>query len=221
MAAPHDGPGGGHHLPADFPAVVRALALASRGLAVLEGVAIGLGLLSLVVLALWQSVARTLHMGILPSVSPAPEWTVGVLRHAVFVIGFAGAMFATYTARHLRVDAVTRLLGVRARLLFRVVGTLGALAVCAILVYWAWQFRLSVMDELGEPGAIFNAARGAMVLLVGVACMAFHFVVQLAIDLTYLISGREVPSWWIAEATHGGEVEILLEEKTDAPEMSP
>ena len=51
--------------------------------------------------------------------------------------------------------------------------------------------------------------------------MMFHFVVQLAIDITYLATGREVPAWWIAEASHGGEVEVLVNENTDSPEMAP
>jgi len=222
MAAPHDERGGGgHHLPDDFPAFVRLLAAASRGLAVLEGVAIGVSLSALILVALWQSVARTLHMGILPSVPPAPDWTNGLLRHAVFIIGFTGAMFATYTARHLRVDAVTRLAGIRARLALRVAGALGATAVCGLIGYWAWLFRASVLDEGGQGGQVFDAGRGALILVVGVSCMAFHFLVQLCIDATYLVGAREVPAWWIAEATHGGEVEVLYQDKTDAPEMSP
>lgn len=222
-SAPHDSrssPGHGHYLPADFPAPVRALAFLSRVLAVFEGIGIAVSLTTLVVLALWQSIARTLHMGLLPSVQPAPDWTNNVLRHAVFLIGFLGAMFATYTARHLRIDAVTRVAGVRARLALRVVGTLGALVVSAAIAYWGWVFRNGVMDELGDAGQLFTASRGAVVLVVGVACMMFHMVVQLCIDLVYLASSREVPEWWIAEASHGGEVEVHADETTDAPEAS-
>ena len=214
------GPTQGHHLPADFPAPVRALAAVSRVMAAIEGVGIAVSLTVLVLLALWQSIARTLHMGLLPSMPPAPEWTNNVLRHAVFTIGFLGAMFATYTARHLRVDAVTRLAGVRARLLLRVLGTLGALVVSAAIVYWSWDFRRNILGEVGEA-ELFTAPRGALILIVGMSCMMFHMVVQLAIDLTFLVSGREVPAWWIAEASHGGEVEVTADELSDIPEAAP
>lgn len=222
-SAPHDTSKQGHHLPDDFPAPVRALAATSRLLAVIEGVGIGVSLATLVVLALWQSIARTLHMGIMPSVPPAPEWTNNVLRHAVFLIGFLGAMFATYTARHLRVDAVTRLAGVRARLALRIVGTAGALVVSAAIAYWGWVFHDGVMDEQGDDGQLFTASRGALVLVIGVASMMFHMFVQLCIDATYLATGREVPAWWISEATHGGEAQASAPEPpstTDAPEAA-
>jgi TRAP-type C4-dicarboxylate transport system permease small subunit len=221
VAAPHDPPSSptGHHLPPDFPAPVRALAALSRALALVEGAAIGLALVSLIVLALWQSVSTTLHRGLMPSLPEAPGWTNNVLRHSVFIIGFVGAMFATYTARHLRVDAVTRLAGVRARLALRIVGTGAAMAVCADILYWTNVFRLGVLDEVAKDGDLFTASRGAMVLMVGVGGMLFHFFVQAVIDATYLVTGREVPDWWIAEASHGGEV--LVQENTDAPEMAP
>src|SRR6478736_3657281 len=117
----------GHHVPDDFPAPIRALAAVSRTVAVLEGVGIGTALAALIALALWQFATRNLRMHGFPQVPGAPDWTDNVLRHAVFLIGFLGAMFASYTARHLRVDAVTRLGGVRVRLALRVAGTLGAL----------------------------------------------------------------------------------------------
>ena len=218
-SAPHDRKHG-HYLPPDFPAPMRALALVSRVLAIVEGIGIGVALTALILLALWQSVARTLHMGWFPSVPQAPEWTNNVIRHAVFLIGFLGAMFATYTARHLRVDAVTRLAGIRARLALRIAGTLGALAVSAAVVYWGWEFRASVMQETAEEGQLFTASRGAFILVAGVAGMMFHMVVQLAIDITYLATAREVPRWWISEATHGGEVEVIADETTDAPEAA-
>jgi TRAP-type C4-dicarboxylate transport system permease small subunit len=195
----------GHFVPDDFPAPVRALAATSRALAVAEGVGIGASLSALVFLALWQLVTRNLRMHGYPQVPAAPDWTDNVLRHSVFLIGFLGAMYATFTARHLRVDAVTRLAGVSARLRLRVVATLGAIVVCTLIVYAAWAYRTSVLDETTSEGQLFTPARGAMIIVVGIGSMIFHFVAQLVIDLTYILGGRAVPDWWIAEAAHGGE----------------
>ena len=44
-----------------------------------------------------------------------------------------------------------------------------------------------------------------LIIVVGFAVILVHFAVQLAIDATYLATGREVPPWWVAEAAHGGE----------------
>ena len=206
-------------LPPDFPAPVRALASLSRFLAVIEGIGIGVSLFSLIALAAWQFVTRNLRMHGFPSVPSAPDWTDNVLRHSVFIIGFMGAMFATYTARHLRVDAVTRLAGERARLSLRVIAAMGAMVVLGFIIHSAWEYRASVLDETAQEGQLFTAARGAMIIIVGASGMLYHFFTQLAIDATYLLTSREIPPWWIAEASHGGEP--VVDATTDSPEAAP
>ena len=195
----------GHHVPDDFPAPVRALAALSRGLAVLEGIGIAASLATLILLATWQFTTRNLRMGGMSSVPSAPAWTDNVLRHAVFLTGFMGAMFASFTARHLRIDAVTRLAGPRARLALRVVATVAACFVAGVVVWAALKYRTSVGDEIPEEGQIFTAGRSALVIIVGLCGIIFHFTVQVLIDATYLFTGREIPDYWIAEASHGGE----------------
>src|SRR5262245_51912412 len=103
--------------PSRAPAPLRLLARISRALALLEGTAIGAFLSALVLLACWQFFARNLRKLGVPS---APLWIDSVLRHAVFFIGFLGAAFATHVVKHLRVDAVSRLLPVRVRLTTRI-----------------------------------------------------------------------------------------------------
>src|SRR5206468_4921040 len=103
--------------PARAPLPLALLARISRALALLEGFGIGLFLVSLVLLACWQFFARNLRGFGVPA---APIWIDSVLRHAVFFIGFLGAAFATHVVKHLRVDAVSRLLPVRVRLAARI-----------------------------------------------------------------------------------------------------
>lgn len=205
MADPTQAHKHGHYVPHDFPAPLRALAAASRALAVIEGVGIGASLLALVGLALWQLVTRNLRMHGFPNVPAAPDWSDNVLRHSVFLIGFLGAMYATFTARHLRVDAITRLATVRGRLALRVCATAGAMVVAGFIIRAAWAYRASVLEETVQEGQLFTPARGALIIVVGFAAVLFHFAVQLALDATYLATGREVPAWWVAEAAHGGE----------------
>ena len=205
--APDERPG--HHVPADFPAPVRALAAVSRALAVVEGAGIALCLVSLVALAVFQFVARNLRLHGQPWMPPPPTWIDGVIRHAVFVLGFLGAAYATFTARHIRIDALTRLAAPRRRMALRIPTALAAAVVCALVARAGYQFLLVCREEameVGNQGQLFTSARGAMVIVAGTVLVGFHFVVQAAIDLVYVASGRPPPPVWVAEASHGEAV---------------
>jgi TRAP-type C4-dicarboxylate transport system permease small subunit len=194
----------GHHVPAEFPAPVRALAAVSRALAVAEGVGIGVCLVSLIGLAVFQLVARNLRLHGAPWMA-SPDWIDGVIRHSVFVLGFLGAAYATFTGRHIRIDAITRLVKPRLRMGVRIVTALAALVVCVVVVRAALEF-LEVCrqeeSEVGNQGQLFTSARGAMVIIGGVALIGFHFFVQLVLDAVYVVTGRPPPPVWISEA-HG------------------
>ena len=203
----HAAPPLGHHPPADFPAPVRALAALSRALAFAEGVAIGVCLVSLIGLAVFDFLARNLRVNAgLKWVPASPDWLHGVIRHSVFLLGFIGAAYAAFTARHIRIDALTRMLKPRGRMVLRVVVTAGAIAICLVLARAAHEFLVVCREEAGEAtqqGEVFTSARGAMLMIGGFLLVGFHFLVQVVLDLTWLISGREPPDWWIAEASHG------------------
>jgi TRAP-type C4-dicarboxylate transport system permease small subunit len=193
----------GHHVPPDFPAPVRALAAVSRALAVVEGAGIALCLLALVALAVFQFVARNLRLhGQLWMPAP-PDWVDGVIRHSVFVLGFLGAAYATFTGRHIRIDALTRLMAPRLRLGVRIVTGLLAALVCGVVVRAALEFLAICRQEaaeVGNAGQVFTSARGAMVIIAGVTLVGFHFLVQVSIDAVYVATGRPLPPRWIAEA---------------------
>jgi TRAP-type C4-dicarboxylate transport system permease small subunit len=189
--------------PPGAPAPVRALAKLSRAAAFVEGIGIGAFLLALVVLATWQFVARNLRA---LGVHPAPLWIDSVLRHAVFFIGFLGAAFATYVLKHLRVDAVTRLLPVRARLAVRIATTLFAAAACVLLFRAGWAFHADIVHheagDVAQEHELIDAAVGTLALPIGLGLMLVHFVVQIVVDLAWLIAGETPPAEWLAEA-HG------------------
>jgi TRAP-type C4-dicarboxylate transport system permease small subunit len=192
----------GHHVPPGWPAPLQALAAASRALAVVEGAGIGLCLFSVVGLATWQFLARNLEQHHVVTL-PVPPWTDGVIRHSVFLLGFLGGAYATYTARHIRIDAVTRIVSPRRRMVLRVLTTLAALFIVSLLCHAAWGFYQVTVQELGEASQadqLFTSSRGALIIVGGYAVIAFHFVVQLVLDVAWLISGKEPPASWIAEA---------------------
>jgi TRAP-type C4-dicarboxylate transport system permease small subunit len=202
----------GHHVPPDFPAPVRGLAALSRALAVVEGAGIAACLIALVALAVFQFGVRNLRLHGQLWVPPPPAWIDGVIRHSVFVLGFLGAAYATFTGKHIRIDTLTRLLPPRARMAVRALVALVAAAVCALVVRAALEFLAICRQEASEiasQGQLFTSARGAMVIIAGVALVGFHFVVQAVIDVVYVATGRAPPTRWIAEADvalgEGGE----------------
>ena len=216
----------GHYPPANFPRPVRAIAALSRLLALLEGVGIAVCLTSLVGLAVFEFASRNLrghHQLWFPDI---PVWTDGVIRHSVFVLGFLGAAYATFTGRHIRIDAFTRTVGVRNRLRLRVITTLAAIALLALLERAAFDFYKVCLEEQGEAsmqGQLFTSARGALIIMGGLGLIAFHFLVQVLLDLTFLVKSQTPPPTWIAEA-HGGDSfddPAASPLATETPEPSP
>ncbi len=197
-----------HHVPSTWPAPVRAIAALSRALAVLEGVGIGMCMLAVVGLATWQFVERNLTQHHIPFFR-VPPWTDGVIRHSVFMLGFLGGAYATYTGRHIRIDAVTRVVKAKRRMALRVLTTLAAIVIVGIFTKAAIEFRTITLQEVGEASTadeLFTPARGALIIVVGYGIIAFHFFVQAMIDVCWLVSKQEPPAGWIAEAAHGAEL---------------
>ncbi len=197
-----------HHVPSTWPAPIRALAALSRVFAVIEGAGIGFCMFAVVLLATWQFVERNLTQNHIPFFH-VPPWTDGVIRHSVFMLGFLGGAYATYTGRHIRIDAVTRVLKARPRMLLRVVTTTVAMAVVLYLMRASIDFHTITLQEQGEASQaeeLFTPGRGAMIIVLGYAVIALHFFVQTVIDVCWLVSRQPPPAEWIAEAAHGAEL---------------
>ncbi|HWE29965.1 MAG TPA: TRAP transporter small permease [Polyangia bacterium] len=197
-----------HHVPGNWPAPIRGVAWLSRVLAVLEGVGIGACLLAVVGLATWQFIERNLTQRHLPFFH-VPPWTDGVIRHSVFMLGFLGGAYATYTGRHIRIDAVTRVVKAKKRMALRVLTTVMAIIIVGVFTKAAFGFYRITLQEAGEASQaeeLFTPARGALIIVIGYAVIAFHFFVQALIDVCWLISRAEPPAEWIAEAAHGAEL---------------
>jgi TRAP-type C4-dicarboxylate transport system permease small subunit len=213
----------GHYPPKDFFIGFRALAAVSRFLALLEGIGIAICLVALVGLAVFQCVARNVrtehdliigswhvihfnrHLGFPAS----PIWAIGILRHSVFLLGLLGAGFATYTARHIRIDAVTRMATGMRRLILRIITTIAALVLTGFLIKAGFDFLVACQMESGEAsmsGQLFTSERGAWVIIFGMCLIEFHFFVQLLLDLGWVLKWKTPPDSWIAEA-HGGDFE--------------
>jgi TRAP-type C4-dicarboxylate transport system permease small subunit len=195
--------GQGQSCPKEWPAPLRALTAISRVLAVLEGLGIIVCLVSVIGLATWQFVERNLTQHHVPFVH-VPAWADGLIRHSVFLLGYLGGAYAAFANRHIRIDAVTRVATVRRRLVLRVVTTIAALVIVSIFTKAAYGVYLNNLQENSDPSQadqFFTSARGAMIMLYGYAVIAFHFLVQIALDLGWLISKKDPPASYIAEAS--------------------
>ena len=193
----------GQTCPSDWPAPIRGLTALARLMAVLEGAGIIFCLLSVIFLATWQFVERNLVQRHYPFFH-TPPWADGVIRHSVFLLGYFGGAYATFTARHIRIDAVTRTLGLRARLALRLLTTIAALGIVTLFTWAGWGFYKICLEEAGEASQaeqLFTSSRGALIMVIGYAVVAFHFLVQIMLDLGWLLSKKEPPSHYIAEAS--------------------
>jgi TRAP-type C4-dicarboxylate transport system permease small subunit len=197
-----------HHVPSTWPAPIRGLAALSRFFAVVEGIGIGFCMLAVVALATWQFVERNLVQRHIPFFH-VPAWTDGVIRHSVFMLGFLGGAYATYTGRHIRIDAVTRVIRARRRMLLRAFTTAFAIWIVILLMHASIDFHKITLEEAGEASQadeLFTPARGAMILILGYGVIALHFFVQLVLDICWLLAKTPPPADWIAEAAHGAEL---------------
>jgi TRAP-type C4-dicarboxylate transport system permease small subunit len=217
-----------HSVPAEWPAPMRALTKMSRVLATVEGVAIAMCLAIVVLMLTWQCVDRNVTQSqwyrFPPHWMPAflhhtihwlvehmrvPPWIDGFIRHTVFMLAFFGGAYATYTGRHIRFDAVSRTLKGRRKLILRAFTTAAAIFVVLLFTKAAYGF-FSVLkmeaEEASQAGEIFTPARGALIMVFGYALIAFHFFVEWCIDVGWLVSRKEPPSSWVADAGHGGEI---------------
>jgi TRAP-type C4-dicarboxylate transport system permease small subunit len=193
----------GQECPATWPAPLRALTALSRVLAVIEGAGIIFFLLAVIFLATWQFVERNLVQRHLPFFH-VPGWADGVVKHSVFLLGFFGAGYATFTGRHIRIDAITRLLDVRKRLVLRVITTIGALVIVSLFTKATVGVYKLFLEEAGEASQaeqLFTSSRGALIMVIGYAVIAFHFLVQIALDVGWLLSKQPPPPSYIAEAS--------------------
>jgi TRAP-type C4-dicarboxylate transport system permease small subunit len=114
-----------------------------------------------------------------------------------------GGAYATYSGLHIRIDAETLAVSARRRMVLRVLTTVGALAIVTMFFIAAVGFYHVTLEEAGEASQqeqLFTPARGALVIILGYGAIAFHFLVQIALDVGWLLSKDPPPPEWVADA---------------------
>lgn len=151
---------------------MKALQLLDRLLYKVETVLLVSLLAAMVGLAFWQVILRNLF-------SSGIVWADTIVRHLVMWLGFVGGALATADERHINIDALTKLIPLRARHGVAVATNAFASTVCYFMASSAWTFLL---DEKSAGGYIALGIPTWIVLIIlpaGYGVIAFHFFVKM------------------------------------------
>lgn len=155
------------------PAIAGLLSRIDRGVARGEELVL---VLSLVVLIL-AGAAQAISNHVLDS---SASYLRDYIRFPVFIIAMIGAAYASHRGQQIGIDVLSRLLAPRPKALAQLVIAVFVIGICAVLVVEGYDVAK------GE-------ALGYMALPVGAALIAFHYLIQAAIIVSYLAVGAEPP----------------------------
>jgi TRAP-type C4-dicarboxylate transport system permease small subunit len=170
---------------ADDPTLSRIVRRADRYLGLAEQVALLVlaGFLILVCL-LWLV---TEHASDKPLENASAD-----VRYTVYLMAMIGGAYAAHHRRLLSMDVINRMVRGKAGALLRIATTLFALVITAVFFYYSLDLYLDTRHEKTiEHWMPAVAAKGAMAI--GSALICLHLVVQLVIDVDYLVHGKTPP----------------------------
>ena len=156
------------------------------GVARAEGGVLFAVVVVMVGLAVLQLVLRkTLDIGF--------EWADIVVRNMVLWVGFIGGSLATYEGRHIAIDALSKFLPPKYAASIRVLTSLAAVIVSAILVYAGVQFVKAEMESGSKAFGEVPAWAFEAIIPVAFATITFHFLVGAVRDVLVALGKREPP----------------------------
>ncbi len=122
-------------------------------------------------------------------------WSFEVIRGSVLGIAMIGAAFATYQQRNLAMDLVSRRLAPRGRMVLRIVLGLITIFIAGVFTYGGLRFvdvGIKSDDHLAD-------ILTAWAMPIGGGLIIFHSLIQLIIEVDYLVRGKLTPD---RERTH-------------------
>jgi TRAP-type C4-dicarboxylate transport system permease small subunit len=165
------------------PRPVAVLRRIDRALARLEEVLLSAALLSLILIGVYSALKRNFF-------PPSLFWADEVIRYAVFLIGLLGAALAAQSDRLFNIDMFQRLMGVRGKLVTRIVCAGFTIAVCMVFLSSSRLLR-TVLE--GEEYEIVPPTVGVLPLPGTMIAISIHLLLHIAIDAYYLSSGKPPP----------------------------
>ncbi len=178
---------------ADDPPLARTLRRIDRAVGLAEQVVMFALLIFLVLAAFAWFLFGVLHEPHVYGLLDESIDGVGVdIRYGVFLTAMVGGAFATHHRRLLSMDIASRLVGARSRAWLRVGLTLFA-AEMALIFFGYGQI---IARETGREEAIEHwlpSSTASWAIALGAGLIAFHLIVQIAIDLDYLLRDKTPP----------------------------
>jgi len=163
-----------------------------RGLAKIEEILLITGLLTLLLVG----VASALKRNFFP---PSFFWAEEVIRYAVFLIGLLGAALAAQSDRLFNIDMFQRLLGVRGKLVIKIVNGLFTIAVCMLFLSSSGLLR-TVLE--GEEYEVVPPTIGVLPLPGAMIAISLHLGLHVLIAVYYLATGKTPPELAAPKAGH-------------------
>ena len=116
-------------------------------------------------------------------------WGEILLRHLVLWIGFLGAARATGEGRHITIDAFTRFLSPRLKLVARIATNSFAAVVCFFLLKASLQFLADEVESGNTLHGDVPSWYSQIIIPVGFSLIIIHFLVRIARGVHTLRSG--------------------------------
>ena len=170
-------------------AVLRAI---DRGLARIEEVVLFLGLLTLLLVG----VASALKRNFFP---PSFFWAEEVIRYAVFLVGLVGAALAAQSDRLFNIDMFQRAMGVRGKLVTKIICGVFTIVVCMLFLRSSTLLR-SVLE--GEEYEVVAPTVGMLPLPGAMIAISLHMLLHTLIAAYYLVTGKTPPELAAPKAGH-------------------
>ena len=117
------------------------------------------------------------------------EFKDSVVRAGTFAMAMFGAAFATYQARHLSMDLVSRRLSPRARLFLKVILALFTIVIVVLVV----RSGLHLIEREKHEDQLLSTRRIALLIPLGGALIIFHTVLHTIIDVDYIVRRKTPP----------------------------
>ncbi len=163
-----------------------------RGLAVFEEAILAVFLLMLILVGVYGAYTRNIA-------PPSPFWSDEIIRYCVFFIGLTGAALAAQSERLFNIDMFTRLLGVRGRLVLKMVQSAFTITICWLVFDASMVLRASLV---GEEGELIAPDIAVLSLPIAMSLISAHLLLHLVIAGYYLTAGKTPPEMTLPKVGH-------------------
>lgn len=163
--------------------MIKLILKLNEGLSKVEGFFLCIFLMSMVILAFVQVVARNVFNAGIP-------WADTVVRHLVLWVGFLGAALATKLDQNLTLEVLTKYMPERAKHVAAVVVKIFACTVCYFLLMASLKFLANERSTGERFLHLFPSWYALTIIPLTFVLIPFHLVFSMARDVQYFVKGK-------------------------------